>query len=403
MKDRTAIDTIKGYFYQFDYSIDQVLGLPNDNDKIVIEGVEDLDIKTATDELAVQCKYYAKSEYNHSVIAEPVRQMLSHFASVKKGKKAPVHYKLRGHYKCGQHKLLLPLDVQTLKKNFLVYRKGSILYEHHKELGLRDVDLAQFLSLLEIDINAKDFDKQFHDLIRSFSDIFKCSGFTAEYFYYNNALRVIRELAIQPDCKHRTISKKEFLKQINTATILFNEWFVQIKGKEQYFRDLRRAYFSSLNTSPFERFFLVEIDTHTYTRSELKALIFEISRKWSKLSKRDPDPFCPYLYIHGIPAAELIALKKELVTESFLFRDGFDYEGACFNPQSIIRQADHHNQVKIKIINSLQMLDDTLAAISRTKEMYQFYLQKTYYDCVNASIKQVRIQVDKISHIKDII
>ena len=69
MKDRAAIDTIKGYFYQFDYSIDQILTLPNDNDKIVIEGVEDIDVKTATDELAVQCKYYAKSEYNHSVIA----------------------------------------------------------------------------------------------------------------------------------------------------------------------------------------------------------------------------------------------------------------------------------------------------------------------------------------------
>jgi hypothetical protein len=97
MKDRAAIDTIKGYFYQFDYSIDQILGLPNDNDTIVIEGVEDIDVKTATDELAVQCKYYAKSEYNHSVIAEPVRQMLHHFSEVKKGKKAPMHYKLRGH------------------------------------------------------------------------------------------------------------------------------------------------------------------------------------------------------------------------------------------------------------------------------------------------------------------
>ena len=148
MKDRAAIDTIKGYFYQFDYSIDQILTLPNDNDKIVVEGVEDIDVKTATDELAVQCKYYAKSEYNHSVIAEPVRQMLSHLAAVKKGKKAPMHYKLRGHYKSRQHKLLLPLDVKTLKENFLVYRKGNILHEHHKELGLRDADLVQFLSLL---------------------------------------------------------------------------------------------------------------------------------------------------------------------------------------------------------------------------------------------------------------
>ena len=54
MTDRTAIDTIKGYFYQFDFSILKILELPNDTDSVVIEGIEDLDIKTATEENAVQ-------------------------------------------------------------------------------------------------------------------------------------------------------------------------------------------------------------------------------------------------------------------------------------------------------------------------------------------------------------
>jgi len=70
MMDRSATDTIKGYFYQFDYSIEQLLSLSNDTDEITVEGIEDIDIESSTESTAVQCKYYSKSEYNHSVISK---------------------------------------------------------------------------------------------------------------------------------------------------------------------------------------------------------------------------------------------------------------------------------------------------------------------------------------------
>ena len=134
MADRTAIDTIRGYFYQFDYSIEQILQLSNDTDSVIIEGIEDIDIKTVTDETAIQCKYYSKTEYNHSVIAEPIRLILNHFAEVKKGTKSKINYRLRGHYKSGQSKLTLPLNLVTLKDYFLTYKKDKVKHEHHKEL-----------------------------------------------------------------------------------------------------------------------------------------------------------------------------------------------------------------------------------------------------------------------------
>ena len=54
MAERTAIDTIRGYFYQFDYSIISLLNLSQDTDSIVVEGVEDVDITTATETTAIQ-------------------------------------------------------------------------------------------------------------------------------------------------------------------------------------------------------------------------------------------------------------------------------------------------------------------------------------------------------------
>ncbi len=71
--NRSAVDTIKGYFYQFDFTIKKLLELSNETDSVAIERVEDVDLKTSSEEIAIQCKYYSKSEYNHSVIAKPIR------------------------------------------------------------------------------------------------------------------------------------------------------------------------------------------------------------------------------------------------------------------------------------------------------------------------------------------
>ncbi|UOU96998.1 DUF4297 domain-containing protein [Chryseobacterium daecheongense] len=126
MKERTAIDTIKGYFYQFDLAIVKLLELKKDAETIVIEGIEDIDINTATEETAIQCKYHAKKEYNHSVIAKPIRLMLDHYKEVREGTKKQINYKLYGYFESGQAKLTLPIDSTFLKKHFLTYTEKKL-------------------------------------------------------------------------------------------------------------------------------------------------------------------------------------------------------------------------------------------------------------------------------------
>lgn len=197
MSERSAIDTIKGYFYQFDYSIKCLLELKNDNDSIIIEGIEDIDIKTATEETAVQCKYYSKTEYNHSVIAKPLRLMLNHFKNAKDGKSKRVKYYLNGCYKSGHEKLKQPISVEFLKSNFLTYKRDNVTYRHYESLGLTDDDLREFISLLSININATDYDSQLNSILELLKKQFGCSDFEAENYYYNNALNIIKSLAIE--------------------------------------------------------------------------------------------------------------------------------------------------------------------------------------------------------------
>ena len=87
MTSRSATSTIKGYFYQFDSSILELLKLHNNSSFITVEGVEDIDVNSNDEETAIQCKYYESSKYNHSIIAKPIRLMLKHFSECKKGEK----------------------------------------------------------------------------------------------------------------------------------------------------------------------------------------------------------------------------------------------------------------------------------------------------------------------------
>ena len=43
--NRQAIDTIRGYLYQFDHTIFQILNHHDENSIFTIEGVEDIDIE----------------------------------------------------------------------------------------------------------------------------------------------------------------------------------------------------------------------------------------------------------------------------------------------------------------------------------------------------------------------
>ena len=405
MTDRTATDTIKGYFYQFDLAILKLLQLEDDTYEIIVEGIEDVDIKNAPEETAIQCKYHAKTEYNHSVIAKPIRLMLNHFREVLNGKEKKIKYLYFGHFKSGHEKFPSTITLDFLKSNLLTYKKEKVEFKHYEELKLSDENLISFLETLEIDINAKSYDDQLKEILTSLKNQnnFNSDDFEAENFYYNNALKIISNLAKEDDIANRRITKKDFLTQINSKQVLFHKWFVQYKGKKKLLSDIRSKYFSDYNSSPFERFFLVEVNQSNYLRSDLKSIIHLISKKYSQLSKLNKDSFCPYIHIFGLSNSELIELKTELISENFKFKDGFDFNGSSFNPKSITEKATHYNGIKIKIVNDLKDIEPIFNQISKTKEVYHFYYDTPYFLTSNASIKHLQIQIEEINDIKNII
>jgi len=292
-----------------------------------------------------------------------------------------------------------------LKNNLLTYTKTKIQYKHFDDLKLTDKDLLGFLNQLEININAKSYEDQLlqiRKLLKNQKE-FNADDFEAENYFYNNALKIISCLAIKEKKSERTISKAKFLQEINSKKILFHKWFLEYKGKKKLLADLRKEYFTSYNISPFERFFLLEINPN-YTTSDLKSVIQLISKKWSDIkSVKNPDTFCPYVYINGLKKSDLVTLKTELYNEGFKFNDGYNFSGSPFNINSIKEKATFHNKITFKIINELSFIELLLEDISKTKEVYQFFYKKPFFKTSKTNVNTVNIQIEELNDIKNII
>lgn len=377
-RSRDAVDTIKGYYYQFDYFILQLINLVNETDNVTIEGIEDVDIFDEKEMIAVQCKYYAKTTYNHSVIAKPIRLMLKDYVN-RTPEKRKIRYKLYGKYESGQDKYPGSLSVEFAKKSLFTYTEKETPHILHEELNLTDEDIEEFLSKVDVDINAEDYYEQQEKVIINLGKIFQCERFEAEYYYYNNALRLVKEKAVQQKRCDRIVSKREFLDKIDNKKMLFDKWYLQFKGIKNYCADIRKQYFSPKNVSPYERFFLIECDK-VVDDKKLISLIVKISKNWSKLSRREIKPFCPYIYFKGITEERLVELKKKLQREDIRLWDGYDFLGAEFAVDSIIRRANYENDIKVKIINRIENLNDILEKVAGIKEIYQFYLNEPFYE-----------------------
>ena len=221
--------------------------------------------------------------------------------------------------------------------------------------------------------------------------MFHCNLFEAEYYYYNNTLRVIKQLATEQDITKRSISKRNFLSAINQKQPLFESWYIEYRGLVEYCRAIKQEYFSQVNISPYARFFLIECDGRISVQ-QIKSLLLKISKNWSKLSKNEVRPFCPYVYLHGISEPEIIDIKRALQNDGIYFVDGYDFKGAGFSPKSIVRKPSAHNEIKLKFITEIHQIADVLNSISTTRIIYQFYLETPFYENNHYEVHAIKIQ-----------
>lgn len=397
MTTREAVSTIRGYFYQFDYSILQVLSLENGSDTICIEGIEDVDINNQEELSFHQCKCYEGTEYNHSKIKKAVGWMLQHYTE---NKDCDYKYYIYGTYSSGQSKLPQTIDIEFAKKNFFTTKHKDSVILLHKQLNLSDDDLKDFLEKLKININAESYEKQTQTVRDKICSVLGCRKQNVEP-YYCSALSIIKDLATKDDISDRIISREEFISKLQSVDAQYEMWLLQKNGASKFAKAVKKKYFNNgLNISPYNRFFLIECNTST-SITDLKEVILHISNRYSKLTAYAKPKFCPYFCLYGLNEKNLIELKKKLARDKVVFTDGYNFRGADFSASTVVREPTKDNLIQLRIIDSIDFLESVYMATCSTIEIYQFYCSKIYYE--NTSHKHIKIPFEKVTDIIEMV
>lgn len=390
MKNRSADATILGFYYQFDATIQKILKESDENCQITIEGIEDVDIKTVTDETAIQFKYQAETNGTDSILRKPIKLMLEHYT---KNQSKNLTYLLYGHYKNNAN-VDTGFNFSRIKK-MMIYTENKIKHDFLQENNISQSEVESFIAKFNL-VLSKPFDEHQKDTFSKIKSEMNVSTEEEANFLYCNALKIVNDLAIQKNITKRKITKKDFKKSINTKNTLFTIWFIELKGIEAYCKANHRRYFkSSLNETKKERFFILPNDSI----DNLKNIIYTIEEKFYKTTNRDIKSGAPYIVIKGISKQDLIALKNSIYNESKTISDGVPFLGAKFQVKEITKASTKENQISIKILHESQ-LEDTLFNMQSTKEIYQFYIDKK--DLIS-TIDSTTIQINECKNISLII
>ena len=156
-----------------------------------------------------------------------------------------------------------------------------------------------------------------------------------------------------------------------------------------------------MNMNPYERFFLIDCD-NSIADVEIKQMVITICNKWSKFSIRDTNPFVPYFYLNGLSNERLVKIKELLYSDGMLVNDGYPFRLSSFKLR-VMSQKPVGGQCTIKIIDKIEFINDVLHSIQdRTRIIYQFYLDKPYFD-IKEEYKLISIYIESTKDVEQII
>lgn len=308
-------------------------------------------------------------------------------------------YKLYGYYRTGTDKLTLPLNVDFVKKHFLTYSEKGVLHEFHTENNITDEQIGAFISDLNIDLNASEFEEQEKKVIQAIKNVFRVRVEHQVETYYNLALAKVRMLCISPNVVDRQITKGAFIEELKDGVnATFDAWFLEKKGRKKYCQLLRAKYFSSFNLSPTKRFFL--IDGQGASIPQIIKVLKQLRDKYAKFGSREPRPFCPFVYIHHFPEAKMAIVMRQLIDDQLAVRDGYAFKGADFDARMLAANIQKDQRVDLKMLYTIEEVNQTLEQIRANKQVYQFYLDSPFF---TSDVACDQICISELSDINSIV
>lgn len=377
---------IKGFEYQIDKAILDILSCKNKNDKIGIEQIQDIN----SDNYVMQVKYRETQKYSPTKIKAPIIQLIEEFSKNLEGNSSKIYYLYC--YFLNKNEGVENVDLAYLKR--ILGRKDKDFNENLK---------LNFLNNFQL-VFSPTFQGQFENVISKIKETF-CSGkaFEEAVFYYANISNYLRKIVItNNDPLKRVCSKKEIENLINDGKkLVFDSAFRDYKGKNNYFKFIKSQYFTFREIDNYERFIVIELNGNE-SITAIKSAILSIKKKFYVKNKRSLKSGAPYIYFVNISENGLKALKTNLLTEGYVLKDGHDFMDADFSLKTISEPSNMENNVCLKFLNNKQNFLSVVGKnLGKTKEVYQFYFNDPFE--LSQDIRNVKIQIEELSDISYIL
>lgn len=305
-KKREATASIRGYFYQLDAALLEILNAGLD-ESVVIEGIEDFDRYTDEGVIYGQVKYYAEQNLTDSVLRDPLHKLFVHFHGLEEAQRAGRKYLLYGHFS------EVKIDIGELSverfKSVMEYRKevkaddGTKSYEKKSFLdGMAAPDglIEAFCKSFSIQISTEFYEHR-NLVIEAIRKNQNVSGFEAEGFHYPMAFDYIATLATKKDHNDRQVTRRDLQALLKGTQAIHNRWLLREKDTNEYAKHMKALYFSLTNGAGIVRAFIIECSAATDSSvvcDQLKA----IGNNWSSAKNRriqNSERYAPFILLRG--------------------------------------------------------------------------------------------------------
>jgi hypothetical protein len=244
--------TIKGFLYQFNKTLLEILN-SHDDSIITAEGIiEDVEVATPAEMKAIQCKYHEASEaFTPSGIFKPLLQMMHYFHA---NPDANIRYILFAHYPSAKG-----IPQPTVDKT-----------DFEAALNSKNKDLQQYVGILhgKVDLDGfsskftMEFGPTFDDLVAQASDALKANGIPEgdiETLAYPNAINMIAGISVKHNSEERKTTKKQFLETLKAIRkTAISRWTLALRTRKQLLDARRKQLKTHLDKNSRLRYLVVD-------------------------------------------------------------------------------------------------------------------------------------------------
>lgn len=326
---RQADSTIKGYLYQFNKSIYEILQAEDDT-KITLEGViEDIDIQSPSSLTTIQCKYHEDKKYQISSVATPILEMLCHYCeSTALGKS--VSYVLYAYYAENTdsvsmeafsdflsttkdkdiqskyfHRIytipdekMLAIAIKSQKKKEEKQELIDYYREHRDDLELK-VSIESFWNEFTY-MPAEQFDALQNKIIALFEKIVDTD--TAKNLYYPNSFSFVANLSAKSNVEDRVITKAKMLAYLSEQqSVLLNRWTLAAMDQSKILRDKKDYLSGYFAGNPGVRAFIFSDKFLAANQDNIFPFIIEYLGKYFKKPRLQKQP----IFVFGNHSSKL--------------------------------------------------------------------------------------------------